>query len=90
MLLTCVKQPVSKPSKVNLSAARKATSVTDRARKLFYRVACGLAIIWLILGGLDLLIDLHRGRDIAGIEILVVVAIGSMIWLVGYVARNIR
>jgi hypothetical protein len=64
--------------------------VTDQARKLFYRVACGLAFIWLILGGLDILIDLHRGRDIVGIEILVVVAIGSMIWLVGYVARNIK
>jgi hypothetical protein len=57
---------------------------------LFYWVTCGLAIAWLALGGLDILIDLHRGRDIAWIEILVVVTVGPMIWLVGYVARNIK
>jgi len=92
MLLSCLKWPVSKPLKVNFGfiAARSVTAATEQARKLFYRVTCGLAIVWLILGGLDMLIDLHRGRDIAWIEILVVVAIGSMIWLVGDVARNIE
>jgi len=64
--------------------------MTDRARKFLYWGTCGLAALWLALGGLDIALDLHRGRDIAVIEVVVVLAIGLMIWLMGYLARSIK
>jgi hypothetical protein len=64
--------------------------MNGQARKVFYWVCCTLAVIWLTMGGIDIVLDLYRGREIAVIEIVIVLAVGFMIWVVGYVARFVK
>ncbi len=49
--------------------------MTQRANKIVSWGIFGLGILWLALGGLDITVDLHRGRDIAAIEIVVVLGV---------------
>ena len=60
----------------------------ERARDSIYWLACGLAVVWLALGVLDIANGLGRGGGINLIEVLVLLVVAIVIFGLGRAVRG--
>ena len=58
--------------------------------RIFYLLACVIAVVWLAFGVADIAIGLGRGRGINLIEVLVLLVVAIMIFGLGLGVRKIK